>query len=1220
MSTIYELGSAVIPELSCSDALSGMVQCGEVPSAAPLDTSYSGWRSYYPYALDRAGNFGFTTAEYAVSTGVCTPTTPGLKLWFEFEGTGRDSVHGSPVGGAWPQYASSEYTPGKVGQALALADWRSFNFSHQLSDVNFTSAMTFAAWVRADGQTGEAGVIASREDQFRIARFADGTIRWAFNNENPGYTWVNTEAVVPQGTWTHVAVTYDSGVVKTYLNGRLVHTHQGTGEIQTRTGLPFWGPWLSLGNRHDPAHNSALIGAIDEVQFLDVVWDGPTIDASFFAGAQGMCRLTPTVTLAAFSTTAHGSSSYQARAQLRVASTQVGLPGKAVRLVSYVSPGGEPVGTATLTTDADGWVTWDAPMSPAAPVNTYSSGFRVFFDGDLEHGGSTAFGEVTVQTATPAVTWPTPLPITYGTPLSTTQLNASASIPGVFWYSQLTGTVLEPGSHTLSVTFESGRLELPQRHGVGDARRLDRDAVARLESAGRLRVRHGARRIAAQRNRECGGQLVVYAPAAGTVLSAGASQTLTATFTPADAMHYGSASITTTIDVLKAPSALAWNQPSPIVYGTRLSPSIFAATSSVAGTFTYLPDAGTLLNAGSGQTLTATFVPDDTANYNGGSVSTTIDVAKAAPGVIIAGGSYIYDGTPHAANAAATGVFGEELTPLAFTYNGSSSEPVNAGTYEAVATFAGNDNYLTASATATIAIAKAPVGLNWPSPGAIVYGSAARRVSPQCHGQRAWQLQLFAVSRDRAQRRCAQTLTATFTPADPVNYDGGLVTTTIGVAKATPLVSVTGGSLTYDGTPHAASGSATGVGGETLGPLTIAYNGSTGSPVNAGNYLVAASYAGSANYESVSATTSLTIGKAQATINWTAPAPIVYGTPLSAAQLNASASVAGGFSYAPAAGIVLNAGNGHALSVVFTPADAANYTGASASTTIDVQRAPLAVRANDAVKSFGAPVPAFVASAAGFVNGDSFASLGGAIAFATTAGQASPVGTYPIVPSGVTSANYAITFVIGTLSVVRGPTSVSLAASPSPSGNNEPMTFTATVAAVAPAAGQPTGTVRFFDGTTLVGSAQLSAGQASLTTAGLDPGIRTIEARYDGDGSFEPSAESVSHLVQNASGTPAISISSSRNPSNVGQSVTLTANVNLGERFDRRDDPVLRRRDADRIGGDCCGPCDVDDDRARRRLTRDHGTSYRPRRRSAGALPSSCRQLPRPGGRTAPLR
>ena len=72
---------------------------------------------------------------------------------------------------------------------------------------------------------------------------------------------------------------------------------------------------------------------------------------------------------------------------------------------------------------------------------------------------------------------------------------------------------------------------------------------------------------------------------------------------------------------------------------------------------------------------------------------------------------------------------------------------------------------------------------------------------------------------------------------------------------------------------------------------------------------------------------------------WNNPADIVYGTPLGDTQLNASASVAGTFAYSPAAGTVLNAGNGQMLSVVFTPTDAADYTTASAAVTINVSKA-----------------------------------------------------------------------------------------------------------------------------------------------------------------------------------------------------------------------------------------------------------------------------------------
>ena len=59
---------------------------------------------------------------------------------------------------------------------------------------------------------------------------------------------------------------------------------------------------------------------------------------------------------------------------------------------------------------------------------------------------------VTVNKATPVITWATPTAITYGTALSTTQLNASSTVAGTFVYSPTTGTVLTSGSQTLSVT------------------------------------------------------------------------------------------------------------------------------------------------------------------------------------------------------------------------------------------------------------------------------------------------------------------------------------------------------------------------------------------------------------------------------------------------------------------------------------------------------------------------------------------------------------------------------------------------------------------------------------------------------------------------------------------------------------------------------------------------------------------------------------------------
>jgi hypothetical protein len=71
------------------------------------------------------------------------------------------------------------------------------------------------------------------------------------------------------------------------------------------------------------------------------------------------------------------------------------------------------------------------------------------------------------------------------------------------------------------------------------------------------------------------------------------------------------------------------------------------------------------------------------------------------------------------------------------------------------------------------------------------------------------------------------------------------------------------------------------------------------------------------------------------TITWANPASITFGTPLSGAQLNATANVPGSFVYSPAAGTVLTVGT-HTLSTTFTPTDTTHYTTATKSVSITV--------------------------------------------------------------------------------------------------------------------------------------------------------------------------------------------------------------------------------------------------------------------------------------------
>ena len=120
-------------------------------------------------------------------------------------------------------------------------------------------------------------------------------------------------------------------------------------------------------------------------------------------------------------------------------------------------------------------------------------------------------------------------------------------------------------------------------------------------------------------------------------------------------------------------------------------------------------------------------------------------------------------------------------------------------------------------------------------------------------------------------------------------------------------------------------------------------------------------------------------------IAWKTPASIVYGTPLSATQLDATANVAGTFTYSPAAGTVLTAGS-QPLSVRFTPADAVDYTAATATITLAVQPITPAI-------AWPLPFPIVSGTPLGTAQLNATASVPGSFSYSPAAGTAPAVGT-----------------------------------------------------------------------------------------------------------------------------------------------------------------------------------------------------------------------------------
>src|SRR5690242_16003282 len=85
-----------------------------------------------------------------------------------------------------------------------------------------------------------------------------------------------------------------------------------------------------------------------------------------------------------------------------------------------------------------------------------------------------------------------------------------------------------------------------------------------------------------------------------------------------------------------------------------------------------------------------------------------------------------------------------------------------------------------------------------------------------------------------------------------------------------------------------------------------------------------------------STATTTTVTKTTPVITWADPASVTVGTVLSSTQLDATANVAGTFSYSPAAGTVLATAGNQTLSVTFTPTDSADYASAQDSVSLAV--------------------------------------------------------------------------------------------------------------------------------------------------------------------------------------------------------------------------------------------------------------------------------------------
>jgi sugar lactone lactonase YvrE len=136
-----------------------------------------------------------------------------------------------------------------------------------------------------------------------------------------------------------------------------------------------------------------------------------------------------------------------------------GTSTQATPAITWAAPAAIIYGTALSNTqlDATSTVAGRFVYSPAAGTvlgagqQTLTATFTP--TDTVDYTTATDTMTLTVSQATPTITWAPPAAIIYGTALSKTQLDATASVPGVLAYTPAAGTVLAVGLQALSVTF-----------------------------------------------------------------------------------------------------------------------------------------------------------------------------------------------------------------------------------------------------------------------------------------------------------------------------------------------------------------------------------------------------------------------------------------------------------------------------------------------------------------------------------------------------------------------------------------------------------------------------------------------------------------------------------------------------------------------------------------------------------------------------------------------
>lgn len=395
--------------------------------------------------------------------------------------------------------------------------------------------------------------------------------------------------------------------------------------------------------------------------------------------------------------------------------------------------------------------------------NTYVDVSNTSYTGNVVLPSYSSLALISTGTlTTPTITWATPSAITYGTALSSTQLNATASVAGTFSYNYSSGTVLNAGTYTLTTIFTP--TDGTQYSTATKSVTLTvNKATATLSYSGLIKTYNGLPQQPTVTTSPAG-----LSGVSTTYNGIGQSPTNAGTYIVISGLtniNYAATTITDTFKINKATATI--NAVNQEFNYDGLPHSISYTTYPVGLNITHTYSSGSAPTEIGVYTDTLRMVE---SNYEAGEIVRSITIVSNPAIIFISDTSKVYNGS-------AQGVTVTSDYTYAVTYDGSATIPTNAGSYEVIATI--NDGTHIGADTATLVIQKANPILTWTTPQPVQTGtkltSSQLNATSNITGSFVYSSPLGTIVTEGI-----LTITATFTPINN-NYNSETISVSLNV-------------------------------------------------------------------------------------------------------------------------------------------------------------------------------------------------------------------------------------------------------------------------------------------------------------------------------------------------------------------------------------------------------------------------------------------------------